>query len=464
MNGDLLWMAGKALIIALVLTPIFRDIFRSYNIVDKPAQRKVHAYPIPRVGGIPIAIAYGLSLVSLSGAPDSLTYGPPVWKLIPGAALIFLIGLFDDFFTLRPPVKLCGEIAAAGLVFLSGLRIETIGGITMPLWLSAPLTIFWILLSTNALNLIDGLDGLCAGMGLVATLTLFGAALLHGNLPLAYATLPLAGALIGFLVYNFSPATVFLGDSGALLIGFLLGCYGMIWTQKAATLLSMIVPILAISIPLLDVSLSILRRFLRRQPIFTADRGHIHHRLLDRGLSPRKAVLVLYMFAGLTAVFALLLSINIGHYWGLVILAFFGAVWVGIGQLKYSEFDVAGKFLFRGELQRTLDVRLRLENVSSGLAQAIDEKQWWDGLIQGAQTLGLVKVLWTGPGFNHEEVLSAAPSDWSLDVPLGEGEAVNLQGTFGPHASSDVLAFAELISRSFAARRLAAVRKVAVSS
>src|SRR5947208_12565007 len=127
-----------------------------------------------------------------------------------------------------------------------------------------------------------GGDGLAAGLGLFATLTMAIAALLHGNLTLAIATAPLAGALLGFLRYNFNPASIFLGDSGSLLVGFLLGCYGVLWTQKSATLLGMAAPLMALSIPLLDTALAIVRRFLRHQPIFGADRGHIHHKLLAR--------------------------------------------------------------------------------------------------------------------------------------------------------------------------------------
>ena len=327
---DLLWIAGKAFLIALILTPIVRDIFRSYNMVDRPGHRKVHAYPIPRVGGIAIAIAYGFSLITALGANSDAT--PAAWKLLPATTLVFVTGILDDFFSLKPVFKIVGLVAAASLVFWSGLHIGDLGNQPLPVWLDYPLTVFWLLLTSNALNLIDGLDGLCAGMGLMATLTLFAAALLRHNVPLAHATLPLAGALLGFLCYNFNPATVFLGDSGALLIGFLLGCYGMIWTQKSSTLLSILVPLLALSIPLLDVSLSVIRRFLRNQPIFSADRRHIHHRLLDRGFSAKQAVWVLYLFAALAAALALLSTTSpfAGNYQGIVIVLFGLAAWIGI--------------------------------------------------------------------------------------------------------------------------------------
>jgi UDP-GlcNAc:undecaprenyl-phosphate GlcNAc-1-phosphate transferase len=146
-----------------------------------------------------------------------------------------------------------------------------------------PVTVLWLLACANAFNLIDGLDGLASGVGLFATLTTLCAALMHGDMELALATAPLAGALIGFLRYNFNPASIFLGDCGSLSIGFLLGCYAVMWSQKSATLLGMAAPAIVLAAPLVDTALSIARRFIQHKPIFGADRGHLHHRLLDRG-------------------------------------------------------------------------------------------------------------------------------------------------------------------------------------
>jgi UDP-GlcNAc:undecaprenyl-phosphate/decaprenyl-phosphate GlcNAc-1-phosphate transferase len=450
---ELLWMTGTAFLIALILTPIIRDIFRSYNIVDRPAQRKVHAYPIPRVGGIPIAVAYGLTLIGHGGGVGPWSaYSPAALKLIPGAALVFLIGLIDDFFTLRPRQKLAGLVVAASVAYWSGVRIENMLGTELAPWAGFPLTVFWLLLTSNALNLIDGLDGLCAGMGLFATLTLFAASLLHGNHPLSFVTLPLAGALLGFLCYNLNPATVFLGDSGALLIGFLLGCYGIIWSQKGSTLVSMLVPMLAMSIPLLDVSLSIMRRFLRNKPIFTADRGHIHHRLLDRGLSARQAMWVLYLFATIAAGFALLAtSPGIRKYQALVGAAFCAAVIFGVRQLRYSEFDIAGRLLFRGEFYRAVDTRIRLNQLESVLEKTASEEAWWKALVEGAQHLGLVSIQWTGKGPLRRHVLQpGAHQLWAFEFPLGETESVRLEGDSPPDGTPlDLAGFAAAVRRTF---------------
>ena len=280
------------------------------------------------------------------------------------------------------------------------------------------------------------------------------AAVLHHNYPLAYATLPLAGALLGFLCYNINPATVFLGDSGALLIGFLLGCYGMIWTQKAATLLSMMVPLLALSVPLLDVSLSVLRRFLRRQPIFAADRGHIHHRLLDRGLSARQAVWVLYLFAALAAAMALLASSFLGtRYQGFIILAFCGVALIGIRQLRYLEFGIAGRLLFRGEFHRTVNVRLQVESVAAALEEASSEEDWWDALIRSTSSLDLAAVRWTGPHGRRENRKAGGESTWSFSLPLSESDTIELEGGFSSSPGSlDLVGLGEVMQRTFRAK------------
>jgi UDP-GlcNAc:undecaprenyl-phosphate GlcNAc-1-phosphate transferase len=446
----LLSMTGKAFLIALFLTPIIRDISRSFNVVDRPGVRKVHIYPIPRVGGIAIAIAYGVALFSAGTATDGAIAILPAWKILPGAAIVFLTGLLDDFFSLRPVVKLFGLGVAATVVFANGLRVGDLATHPLPVWADFPLTLFWLLLTSNALNLIDGLDGLCAGMGFVSTLTLFCAAILHGNQGLAFMTLPLAGALVGFLCYNSNPATVFLGDSGALLIGFLLGCYGMTWTLKTSTLLSMIVPLLALAIPLLDVSLSVVRRFLRNQPIFTADRGHIHHRLLDRGLSARQAVLTLYLFGGLAAAFALLASSPIGgKYQVVIILMFCGVAFLGIRQLRYSEFEFAGRF-FGGELTKTMSAKMRLEAVSKSLTGSGDVDAWWATLVGEAETLGLSSIRWTGPRGMKERIFARKPAAWRLEVTVSATDSVEISGQFlAPSRQLDLMVLAETMEQTF---------------
>lgn len=435
---ELFWLGLRAFLICLVLTPIVRDIFRSYGFVDQPdRRRKVHAHPIPRVGGIPIFIAYALALYPYPHTPTALAeYLPLIRKLVPAATVIFATGLIDDLLGLRPWQKLAGQLAAASLAYWAGVRVLGVGGFGAGLWWSLPLTLFWLIVCTNAFNLVDGLDGLAAGVGLVATLTLLVAALMHGNPALASASVPMVGALLGFLCYNFSPATVFLGDSGALLIGFLLGCFGAVWTQKSDALISLTVPLLALSIPLIDVSLAILRRFLRNQPIFSADRGHIHHRLIDQGLTPRRAVLVLYLLCAMAAGLALVLTMpHAGRYFGLVMLAVCVVVWFGVRQLRYAEFGIASRLLFGGELQRTLGGQLRLERLAEEMADADNPEQCWRLVSAAAKDFGFDSIRLSLRGSLRELAFAsnaAVPKTerWSLRVPLGEEDFFELTRPF----------------------------------
>lgn len=464
---ELFWMASKGLLLSLFLTPVVRDVFRSYNLVDRPGFRKVHRYPVPRVGGIAIAIAYAIALLSTPDPPDWPRHESAVWKLLPGAALIFFTGLLDDFKNLRPTVKLLFQIVGACLVFWNGIRIETIGDVQLPVLLSFPLTLFWLLLSTNALNLIDGLDGLCTGVGLMATLSLFAAAILHGHMSLAFVTLPLAGALLGFLCYNFNPATVFLGDSGSLLIGFLLGCYGMIWTQKAATAVGIMVPLLSLSVPILDVSLSVLRRFLSNRPIFGADRGHIHHRLLDQGLSTRQAVMVLYLGATLAAAAAVVISAQTSRYTNLALVVFALLIWSAIQKLKYSEFQLAGRFLLQGQLRQTLDGQMRQESLFAALEGASDRDSWWSHLVAAGAEQGWVRLQWIQATGIDERVFSRQACDWSYRIVLDRQQSIviegvcpsrdktapNSTGSSMPRHPIDLMALADAIRKTWAEKQ-----------
>src|SRR5215471_5859670 len=330
-------LAGLAFLFSIVMTPYIRDAARRLGMVDRPDQgRKLHAEPIPRVGGIVIALGYVVSFSFILLAPyrnvgfNIHTVVPRALTLMPAAGLIFLIGLWDDLAGLRPWQKLAGQVVAAGLAMTAGVRINFLQWHELSFWLSIPVTILWLVGCANAFNLIDGLDGLAAGVGLFASLTTLVAALLHGNLHLALVTAPLVGCLLGFLIYNFNPASVFLGDSGSLLIGFLLGCYGIMWSQKSATFLGLTAPMMAMAIPLLDVALSVVRRFLRNQPIFGADRGHIHHRLLARGLTPRRVVVLIYAICGVAGCLSLLQSVFQDKFGGAIMILFCVGTWLGI--------------------------------------------------------------------------------------------------------------------------------------
>ncbi len=451
---EMLWPMGTAFIIALVLTPIFRDVFHSYNVVDRPGFRKVHAYPIPRLGGVAIALAFTVALIR---SPDS--GNGVLWKLLPGAAVIVLTGILDDFFGLPAKLKLLGQVAAAAVAFGSGLRIDAIAGTLLPVAVSLPLTVFWLLLATNALNLIDGLDGLCAGIGLVGSAAFWAAGLVQGNLALVWATPPLMGALLGFLFYNFSRATMFLGDSGALLIGFVAGCYGIMFAERA-TAFGLLAPLMVLAVPLADLSLSIVRRSILSRPIFGADKGHIHHRLVERAGTSRRAVWVLLLWGSFGAIFALLLSAasNLARQ-AAVVLAFCATTWAGVKQLRYSEFEVAAKLLIGGEFRRTLAEKARIQNLAGALERCETESEWWNLLVSAGREAGWYGLVWMrGRTVVREQVLT--PRDafpgWSFQAPLADDEFVRVDGGLEPDGTSlDLMAFARAVHASFAARRWA---------
>jgi UDP-GlcNAc:undecaprenyl-phosphate GlcNAc-1-phosphate transferase len=424
----LIWLALASFGLSLILTPIFRDVFRSYGVVDEPDQnRKIHKYPIPRIGGIAVAISYAASFFLVhfkAGILDE--HLVLVWKVLPAACMIFAVGIVDDLWGLKAWQKLIGQLIAAGIACWSGILAVDVVGLHGRAWWTIPVTILWLLACSNAFNLVDGMDGLAAGVGMFATVTIFIAALMQKNIALAMATVPLAGCLLGFLCYNFNPATIFLGDSGSLLIGFLLGCYGIIWTQKSATLLGMTAPLMALSLPLLDVGLAIARRFLRRQPIFSADRGHIHHRLLDRGMSPKKAAILLYGICSIVAVFSLFESVVHNNAVSSVIVLLFCAVaWVGIQYLGYAEFSIAGKIIFGGGLQRNLKAQLDLTALQKLVANARTAADCARLIEDSAGKFGLVVtgMRIAGEDFSGQPV--SADGGWESRINVAGGDWVD---------------------------------------
>jgi UDP-GlcNAc:undecaprenyl-phosphate GlcNAc-1-phosphate transferase len=451
--SKLMLAAAQAFIVSLFLTPIVRDIFRAYNVVDRPGRRKVHAYPIPRVGGVPIAIACIWAWMSLAN-PNTEVPRDAIQNLIPGLALIFATGLIDDFFSLKPLIKLLGQIAAALVACGNGIVIDHFWAIPLPPWVSIPLTVFWILLATNALNLIDGLDGLCGGVAFFASMTFFCAGLVAKDAALSMVTLPLAAALIGFLFHNFNPATVFLGDSGALTIGFALGCFGVMWTKDSDTITSTLVPLLALCVPLMDVGLSIVRRTLKAHPIFAADRGHVHHRLLDRGFHVRRAALTLYAISSVAGGFAVLIAYPAARsFHGIVVAGAVPAAWGAIRFLRYPEFIMAGKLLFGGEFRKTLAAKARLDQLSEALAHAATERDWWAHLQRAAREEAWHRVVWTNGPEVRECVLSYALAEWTLTVAIDEVESVRIEGSAVSDNPLDLSGLSRSIRLSRAAAR-----------
>jgi UDP-GlcNAc:undecaprenyl-phosphate GlcNAc-1-phosphate transferase len=376
-----------SLAVCFILTPFFRDFFGFLGIVDTPDFfRKSHGRPIPRIGGIGLFVAYFLAFVSLAlgwwqGLIDP--HDPAirlVARLSPAIVLIFAVGLYDDLKGLSPVQKLTGQLVAATYASWAGVHLATPPGYTGPAIFIYLVSIFWLVLCANAFNLIDGLDGLATGVALIAAASLLMAALIHHNPGLALVITPLIGALLGFLYYNFNPASIFLGDCGSLLIGFLLGCYGLMWNQHANSGLGMVAPFVALALPVFEVALSVFRRLLRSRPIFGSDRNHIHHRIQSLGLSHRDTALVLYGVAALVAVVAVLQTILQPRFATVLLLLFLAAGYVGLRLLRYPEFGILGKFLFAGGFRGTLRTNLHLHDYEESLSAAKTVDECWTAL------------------------------------------------------------------------------------
>lgn len=314
------------------------------------------------MGGVAIFVSFSLSLLVTAALAPHV----PAWQsafsvktlltiLIP-ATMIFALGVYDDLFDAGPYLKFAVQTVAAIWLFAGGLRILNIpvlfGEHQLPVLIALPLTILWVLAITNAFNLIDGLDGLAAGSALFSTLVAFVVALVNGQSLITMMTIALAGAILGFLRYNFNPATIFLGDSGSLFIGFLLSALALAGAQKAPTIVAVAIPVVSFGLPILETALSILRRLVSGRPVFTADREHIHHKLLQHGMTHRQVVIVLY---GVSAVFALLSLFLLwpgGSSLGLVLAVLGIGVWIGVQHLGYLELGELGRVA-----QRTLEQR-----------------------------------------------------------------------------------------------------------
>jgi UDP-GlcNAc:undecaprenyl-phosphate GlcNAc-1-phosphate transferase len=428
-------LACLSFALSLLLTPLVRNLCRRYGLVDHPGERKVHQNPIPRAGGVAIASAYVgayclLLIIGLKGGIMVWSARTEIWRLLPAAVSIFLIGLADDLRGLKPSRKVIGEVGASVLAYTAGVHFTGLGGHTLPDWASLPLTIAWLLLCTNAVNLIDGIDGLATGVGFFATVTMALAALMQGNITLAIAVVPLAGALLGFLRYNFNPATIFLGDSGSLFVGFLLGCYGLLWSQKSATILGMTAPLMALAIPLLDTSLAIVRRFVHNKPIFTADRGHIHHRLLDRGMTPRKAALLLYGCCAIGAICSLgMMNTNMS---GVVLIVFCAVTWIGVQHLGYIEFGTAGRMFMEGAFRRQLSSQVAIQSFDDQLKAAVTPEECWAVIQAASHDFGFhyISLCLAGQVFEHTTGIDLERC-WTLRVPLSRSDFIEIAREFG---------------------------------
>ena len=302
-----------AAVVALISTPVVRSLAFRIGAVDVPKDgRRMHDHPIPRMGGL--AIFFGFLLSVLVFLPLSLQ----LRSMLLGAVVIVILGIFDDIYALSAKLKFVVQIAAALIAVLGGNQITVLSNINVfssePYWelgwLSYPISVLWIVAITNAVNLIDGLDGLACGVSTISSMTLLVIALNVSEPDVAVLTAALAGACIGFLPYNLNPAKTFMGDTGSTFLGFVLATVSIQGLFKFYTIFSFAVPFLMLALPIFDTCFAILRRVSKGQSPMAPDRGHIHHRLIDMGFSQKQAVAVLYVISAILGLSAVVLTTN----------------------------------------------------------------------------------------------------------------------------------------------------------
>ena len=342
MKTVLLFMAS--FILSFVFTPFVRLFCLKLRLLDMPSRRKIHEHALPRLGGVAVIISFAttLLLAFLWDQNFKNIFSSRIAGLFIGILLLAILGLLDDVYGIRPMVKLAGQIVVSLILFSYGFRIGLFtnpvhgGEMPLPFFISLFLTVCWIVGMINALNLIDGLDGLASGIAAIAGFCLIFVGL-YLKTPLTVIILSmLCGSSLGFLYYNFPPAKIFLGDTGSMFLGLILAVSALIGFQyKVATVVVLIIPICALALPIYDTALAIWRRMLKKGSIFIADKRHLHHRILEFGLKQREVVIAFYSATAYFGIIAflfvfipnqyallLLLLLSIGIFWGMRTIGF----------------------------------------------------------------------------------------------------------------------------------------------
>lgn len=293
-------------IASIVITPFVKKLAIKIGAVDQPNDRKVHQKIMPRLGGLGIFLSFLIGFILFLPETHS------AWPIVVGAIIITAIGVLDDLYELSAKIKLSGQLMAAIVTVLGGVQIEFI---TLPFgeriefgYFAVPLTILWIVGITNAINLIDGLDGLAAGVSSIALLTISGMAISMGSTLVAIIGLIVLGSTLGFLFFNFHPAKIFMGDTGALFLGYMISVLAVMGLFKNVALFSLIVPIIILGVPILDTIFAIIRRIIQKKPLSAPDKLHLHHCLIGLGFSHRQTVVMIYAMSGLFSVAAIIFT------------------------------------------------------------------------------------------------------------------------------------------------------------
>jgi len=433
--------------VASGLTPLLRAFANRFGLLDAAVgSRKIHGKPIPRLGGVAIVVSFYIPIAAL------LLYGTGMgfrlfenrartFGLLGGGLVIAALGLIDDLRGAGALLKFTVQFAVAFALYQVGFRIEHIAtpfGATVDLGLfSLPFTMLWMVGVVNAMNLIDGLDGLAGGVALFALGTTLAVAFFRGDVVMVLFSATLAGSVLGFLFYNFNPASIFMGDTGSMFLGFVLAA-SSIWTnQKSSTAVAILVPLVALGLPIADTLFAILRRAWRGRPLFSADKEHIHHRLLALGLTQRQAVIVLYAFCIVLASAALLLSFA-NSVETAAVLSLLSLV--GFFALRRLGFLGAQKGTLRApgdERRKNREVRAAVRGIAAELRRAASVAVAWDA-VKPLCALVLARDLslaLRGPHLNGERVTTLFQTDFT---PSGRAVFVAKFGVGDEHGQLDL--------------------------
>jgi UDP-GlcNAc:undecaprenyl-phosphate/decaprenyl-phosphate GlcNAc-1-phosphate transferase len=459
-----------------------------------PSSRHIHKRPIPRLGGIAIFASFVISAFAVIVGLRLTGHGVPfdtrkLLYIIGPATLIFGVGLWDDIRALSAWWKFGAQIAAGVMLYLGGLKIihirSILGGHEFSWVTGLVATVLWVVWITNAFNLIDGMDGLASGSALLSTFVLFLNSLITRDPLTLFITAALAGAILGFLRFNFNPATIFLGDCGSLFIGFSLSALALAQTQKSPTLVAVCLPVVALGLPIMDTTLAVARRFISGKPLFSPDREHIHHKLLDQGLTHRQVVLILYAVSAAFGLVALFMRYPGGRVIGAVMIMVGAIVVLGVQRLGYIEF-----FELRRVAQRTLEQRQiiinnlalrrtrhelarsnRFDETCSALKKGFSENAF-DGFelsVSGAFAKGSVhpfELRGSESVFSWAKQSVAPSACWRLTLELttSKGRAVGALSVFRRYGDQSLMLDINLLTHEFATVLADAIERASASA
>lgn len=441
----------SSIIFCIIATPFIKIISLKFNIVKEPNHRTIHESPMPLLGGIAIVLSTLASIISLYFVYEYKfveihDFSKPLILFLSGL-IILVLGIFDDIRGVNPWGKFIVQAVAASIIWMFGIRLDFLlgyieSGAVINI-ISFFLTLLWMLSFTNAMNLIDGLDGLATGISSISFLSLGIISYINNNQILSFICIALAGATLGFLRYNFNPAKIFLGDTGSLFLGYMLGGISLLGAMKTATISSVMIPIILMGLPVIDTGLSIIRRILKNTSILQGDKEHIHHKLLEMGFSHRRVVIILYFFSVCFSFLAMYLTFNSGKQVGLVVLIFSIASYLAFSKLGYKEYLKLLKYRLVNNEDDSVPLEVKYFDLTAKLNVAKKPEDIWETASKLINMIGfersslhfldperkkIIKVFSWAQDLNKIEVLMTRYQKIVMKKPLGEkGSIVSYQ-------------------------------------